>query len=88
MTADIELMRQLACGSEGTFRMLHDRNAPAMLDFVTAKIRWTHELEDAKIIFHDAFLILWNNRDNISIKTSFTGYLYTILYHEMLRFLR
>ncbi|MBN9381323.1 MAG: RNA polymerase sigma-70 factor [Chitinophagaceae bacterium] len=86
--SDMDLMHRMASDDERAFREIYDRYAPQMLEFVHAKIRKTRQLEDAKLIVHDAFLKLWNNRRTIRIQSSFSGYLYTILYHEILRFLR
>ena len=84
-TAEKELLLRLQSGDETAFRQLFDVYYKYLT--VTA-YHYLHESEKAKDMAQDAFVELWNRKDNLQINSGLKSYLRQTVVNKCLNYLK
>lgn len=82
---NIELLKQIKRGDEKAFQMVFNSYFPGLLAFAKEYVR---DEEVAKNLVQEAFLKLWENRENLQDDSNLKGYLYQILRNNSLNYLK
>ncbi|ATL45843.1 hypothetical protein COR50_00965 [Chitinophaga caeni] len=85
LSSDTYLWEQVTLGNEAAFAMLFERYWEVSLREALLK---TGSEQDAMDCVQELFIKLWNNRAQISIQSSFKGYLLTALKHRVISYYR
>lgn len=72
-------------GNHDAFKQFFEKNQAPLLSFLISKGMDKQEAED---IVQQAFLIIWNKREEIKINRSIRSFLFTIAYNRMLNYFR
>ena len=80
-----ELIASIKNGNEKSFELVFKTYYSRLCNFAFS---YTHQLETAEDLVKDVFIILWNNREKLHIKTSLPGYLFRSVHNSCINFLR
>ncbi len=78
---DTILLRKLAAGDEGAFRVIYDKYHKGLYRLALRYLRHRPRAEDA---VHDVFVNLWGNKKNLEPSGSLRGYLFTAAKNHVL----
>lgn len=79
---DRELLRQIATGDEGAFRVIFDRYKDR---FYSVVLKMTRSDNVAEEMVQEIFLKIWQNRASLSDINSPDSYFFTVLYRQVFR---
>jgi RNA polymerase sigma-70 factor (family 1) len=79
------LLQRLKAGEEDAFNEIYNQFAASLTSFAAARLT---SLEEAHDIIHDLFVHLWQERENISINTSLSGFLYAAIRYRVIDHIR
>ena len=68
-----ELIKSIKNGNSKSFELVFKTNYKGLCTFA---FDYTRQLETAEDIVKDFFVVFWNNREKLEIKSSLSGYLY------------
>lgn len=72
-------------GDEAAFAELYDLYAETLIDFAALRLNSLNEAQD---IVQDLFVLLWQERQSISITTSVKSYLYAAIRYRIINYIR
>ena len=78
---DISLLEGIKEGSQSSYKSLYEKYFKPLCHFVQA---YTNNQSKAEDIVQQVMLKIWENRDKITISTSFKSYLYRSCYNEFI----
>ena len=82
---EMELVSQLSTGSEWAFEQLYKQYSPGL---AAKLLRITKSEQYTSDLLQEAFLKIWNKRENLDPEKSFAAYLNTIVEHMAIDFFR
>jgi RNA polymerase sigma-70 factor (family 1) len=85
LLSDDELLCQLKLGKKSALNEIYKRYFALLYAHAYRKLANKEEVRD---ILQDLFMYLWNNREELSIHTSLSSYLYTSIRNRVLNYFR
>ena len=79
-----ELFNRIKAGEKAAFEVLFNDYFQKLCAFV---YKYVNDLDASKDIVHDIFLILWQNREKIEVKSSLKAYLFKAVQHNAIKYL-
>ena len=80
-----ELLEQVACGDEASFKRLFDNYRAKLYHYILSIIK---SRESAEEIVIDVFMKIWTSREMITEIENLNAFLFRIAYHKSIDFLR
>ncbi len=78
---DLQLTDLLKNDDEAAYKEIYARYAPLLADFTASRL---FNLNDARDIIHDVFLLLWEKRQTLVINLSLKAYLFAVVRHRII----
>lgn len=82
---DKNLLEQLGRGEEGVYKELFDKLQPALVSYAR---QYLMDQDLSKEIVQEAFLRLWEKKEQLTVGTNLTAYLYKAVRNISLNYLR
>jgi RNA polymerase sigma-70 factor (ECF subfamily) len=79
-----ELIESIKKGNSKSFELVFKTYYKRLCTFA---FNYTHQLEMAEDIVKDFFVVFWNNREKLEIKTSLSGYLFCSVRNSCINYL-
>lgn len=80
-----ELIESIKTGNQKSFELVFKTYYPRLCTYA---FDYTRQLETAEDLVKDFFLHFWNNRENLEIKTSLSGYLFRSVHNQCVNYLQ
>lgn len=81
MASDEELFAKIKRGDRQAFQSLYHRYETPLFRYIYGIV---NQREIAEEIFHETFIIVFNQKDVLKLKTSFKSWIYTVARHRAL----
>ena len=83
--SDTKLLQSLKSGDQSAFNTLYELYAASLTGYAAARLA---SLEEARDIIHDLFVYIWEERDSITISTSFKSFLFAAVRYRIIDHIR
>ena len=83
--SDTKLQQSLKSGDQSAFNTLYELYAASLTGYAAARLA---SLEEARDIIHDLFVYIWEERDSITISTSFKSFLFAAVRYRIIDHIR
>jgi len=80
-----ELIKSIQKGNQKSFELIFNTYYSKLCTYA---FRYTKQLETAEDLVKDVFVILWNNRKKLAIKSSLSSYLFRSVHNSCINFLK
>lgn len=83
--SDTKLLQSLKSGDQSAFNTLYELYAASLTGYAASRLA---SLEEARDIIHDLFVYIWEERDSITITTSFKSFLFAAVRYRIIDHIR